>query len=79
MALHNTQKLDNDLRAGSDEDLALAGLFGIVDGVERIVQDAGLDHCGGVRMERVVVGEWIREMRFSTLARVEVSVGRHSC
>jgi len=48
--LHNAQKFDNDLRAGSDEDLALASLLGVVDGVEGIVQDTGFDHCGGGRL-----------------------------
>jgi hypothetical protein len=42
--LHDTQKLDNDLGAGSDEDLALPGFFGVVDGVERIIEDTGFDH-----------------------------------
>ena len=44
MFLHDTQELDNDLGAGSDQDLALAGLLGVVDGVERIVEDTGFDH-----------------------------------
>ena len=39
MLLHNTEELDNDLGAGSDEDLSLSGLLGVVDGVERIVED----------------------------------------
>ena len=48
MLLHNTEELDNDLGAGSDEDLSLSGLLGVVDGVERIVEDGGLNHvCGG--------------------------------
>lgn len=47
MALHDGQELDNDLGAGADQDLALAGLLGVVDGVERIVEDGGLDHFGG--------------------------------
>ena len=44
MFLHDTQELDNDLGAGSNEDLALPGLFGVVDGIERIIEDTGLDH-----------------------------------
>jgi hypothetical protein len=48
MALHDMQELDDDLRAGSDQDLALAGLLGVVDGVERIVEDGSADHVGGV-------------------------------
>jgi hypothetical protein len=49
MALHHSQELDDDLGAGSNEDLALAGLLGVVDGVERIVEDGGLDHVGEYR------------------------------
>ena len=44
VSLHDAQEFDNDLRTRSDEDLALAGLFGVVDGVERIVEDTGFDH-----------------------------------
>ena len=44
MSLHHAQEFDNDLRAGPDEHLALSRLFGVVDGVERIVEDAGFDH-----------------------------------
>lgn len=47
MALHDGQELDDDLGARSDQDLALAGLLGVVDGVERIVEDGSLDHFGG--------------------------------
>ena len=39
MLLHDAQELDDDLRRRSDEDLSLSGLFGIIDGVERIVED----------------------------------------
>jgi hypothetical protein len=39
MLLHDTEELDNDLGARSDEDLALSGLLCVVDGVERIVKD----------------------------------------
>lgn len=44
MFLHDSQKLDNDLRARSDEDLTLSGLLGIVDGIKRIVENTSLDH-----------------------------------
>jgi hypothetical protein len=37
--LHHTKEFDNDLGAWSDENLALSGLLGIIDGVERIVED----------------------------------------
>ena len=40
--LHDTEEFDDDLGAWSDQDLTLAGLLGVVDGVERIVQDGGL-------------------------------------
>lgn len=59
MLLHDGQELDDDLGAGSDEDLALAGLLGVVDGVERIVQNTSLDHFGG-----------IEELRFSNRKRI---------
>lgn len=48
MALHDLEELDNDLGGRTDHDLALAGLLGVVDGVERIVEDGGADHVGGV-------------------------------
>lgn len=46
MSLHDGQELNDDLGARADEHLALASLFGVVDGVERIVEDGGLDHFG---------------------------------
>ena len=46
--LHDRQELDDDLGAGSDQDLTLASLLGVVDGLERIVEDGGFDHVGGV-------------------------------
>jgi hypothetical protein len=45
MLLHDTKEFDNNLGARSDQDLTLAGLLGVVDGIERIVQDGGL-HLG---------------------------------
>ena len=54
--LHDRQIFDDDLGAGSDQDLTLASLLGIVDGLERIVQDGGFDHIGGC----------FRSMRFSS-------------
>jgi hypothetical protein len=39
MLLHDTEELDNDLGAGSDQDLALSRLLGVVDGLERIVEN----------------------------------------
>lgn len=49
MALHNSQKLDYDFRARSDEDLTLASSFGVVDGIERIIENTGSDHCDSSR------------------------------
>ena len=46
--LHDAEELDNDLGGRTDQDLALASLLGVVDGVKRIVKDGGLDHFGGV-------------------------------
>lgn len=46
--LHNAQELDNDLGRRSDEDLSLASLLGIVDGVQAVVKDGGLDHFVGI-------------------------------
>lgn len=39
MLLHNAEELDNDLGGRTDQDLSLSGLLGVVDGVERIVED----------------------------------------
>ena len=48
--LHNLQEFDNNLGARPDQDLALARLLGIVDGVEAVVENARFDHdCGIVR------------------------------
>jgi len=47
VSLHDTQELDDDLRRGSDEDLSLASLLGIVDGVQAVVENRSLDHSDG--------------------------------
>lgn len=47
--LHDTKELDDDLGGRTDQDLSLSGLLGVVDGVQRIVEDGGLDHFGGWR------------------------------
>lgn len=47
MLLHDLEELDDDLGGWADHDLALAGLLGVVDGIEGIVEDGCLDHdCG---------------------------------
>lgn len=48
MLLHDLEELDDDLGGRTDQDLALASLLGVVDGVERIVEDGSLDHFGGI-------------------------------
>ena len=53
--LHDAKELDNDLGAWSDQDLTLAGLLGVVDGVERIVENGSLDHFGG--LSKILNGE----------------------
>lgn len=69
MLLHDAQEFDDDLGARSDEDLTLAGLFGIVDALESIVEDGSLDHFGG------------GVMRFSSRVErgLEVSAAEVSC
>ena len=44
--LHNLQELDDDLGARANHHLALAGVLGVVDGIERIVEDGCLYHVG---------------------------------
>lgn len=70
MLLHDAQELDNDLGAGADEDLALARLLGVVDGVERIVEDGGLDHFEGlaeILKRRFAVGGICRKIHMLAL------------
>jgi hypothetical protein len=45
--LHDLQELGDDLGGRADHDLALAGLLGVVDVLESIVEDGSLDHFGG--------------------------------
>lgn len=52
MLLHDGQELDDDFGAGTDQDLTLASLFGVVDALEGIVEDGGFDHFGGVGIVR---------------------------
>jgi len=52
VTLHDSQELGDNLGAGSDEDLALSGLLGIVDRLKSVVENRSLDHFGGsVEME----------------------------
>ena len=45
--LHDAQELDDDLRTGPDHDLPLARLFGIVDALEGVIEDACSNHLEG--------------------------------
>jgi len=54
--LHDGQELNDDLGRRADEDLALARLLGVVDGVERIVEDGGFDHIDGGRRFSMAFG-----------------------
>jgi hypothetical protein len=55
--LHHSQELDDDLGRRADENLALARLLGVVDGVERIVENGGLDHFGDMRRFSMAEGD----------------------
>lgn len=46
MLLHDTEELDNNLGAWSNKDLALSSFLGVVDALQGIVEDGGLDHDG---------------------------------
>jgi len=54
--LHDAEELDDDLGGWSDQDLSLSGLLGVVDGIERIVEDGGLNHFVGLRFSNRVIG-----------------------
>lgn len=58
VALHDLEELDDDLGGRSDQDLTLASLLGIVDGVERVVEDGGADHFGGLWGMEILKSEW---------------------
>ena len=62
------------------EDLALASFFGVIYGIERIVQDTSLDHSRGAvgalnpRSQRYRGLKTVCGMRFSARSRGEVSI-----
>ena len=58
MALHDLEELDDDLGGRSDQDLALAGLLGVVDGVEGIVENRSADHFGGIVGTEILKSDW---------------------
>lgn len=47
MLLHDSEEFDDDLGARSDQDLTLAGLFGIVDALKSVIEDGSFDHFDG--------------------------------
>ena len=51
VALHDLEELGDDLGGRADHDLALAGLLGVVDVLESIVENGSLDHFGGLGVE----------------------------
>lgn len=57
MLLHDLEELDDDLGGRADQDLALAGLLGVVDAVEGIVKDGSADHFGGVEETEILKSE----------------------
>ena len=44
MPLHDLEELDNDLGARADEDLPLAALLSVVDGLQAVAEDADANH-----------------------------------
>jgi hypothetical protein len=62
--LHDGEELDDDLGRRPDQNLALAGLLGVVHGVEGIVEDGGLDHFGGCGESRFSNRSGKEDMRY---------------
>lgn len=56
MLLHDAQKLDDDLGRRPDQDLPLARLLGVVDGIQGVVENGSLDHfdrgCGLLQLSK---------------------------
>jgi hypothetical protein len=42
MFLHDTEELDDNLGGRTDQDLSLSRLLGVVDGIERIVENRSI-------------------------------------
>jgi hypothetical protein len=61
--LHDSQELDDDLGGRADHDLALAGLLGVVDGIEAVVEHGSLDHFGGCWRRFSMAFERLRYLR----------------
>lgn len=61
VALHDGEELDDDLGGRADQDLALAGLLGVVDSIQAVVENGSLDHFGGDRFS--MAGGRLRYLR----------------
>ena len=57
MLLHAMQELDNDLRAWPNQHLSFPALLSVVDGIERIIEDACFDHVLGSEILNSIRGE----------------------
>jgi hypothetical protein len=68
--LHDAQELNNDLGAGSDQNLTLSSFLGIVDAFQRIIEDGCSDHLCG---DGVVIGLAVDEILKSRKRGLEVS------
>lgn len=44
MSLHNSQKLDNDLGRGSDQDLSLTSLLGVGNSLKSVSENRSASH-----------------------------------
>lgn len=55
MTLHDGQELNNHLGGGTDENLALTALLGVVDALKAIVEDRDADHGGKITTARTRV------------------------
>lgn len=64
MLLHDSEELDDDLGRRPDQNLALAGLLGVVHGVQGIVKDGSLDHFGGFGESRFSNRSGKEDMRY---------------
>jgi hypothetical protein len=72
VTLHDGQELDDDLGGRTDHDLALAGLLGVVDSIEAIVEDGSLDHFGGIRRFSSGEGGRLRYLQWKSLVSLQM-------
>lgn len=65
MLLHRLEERYYDLRTRSDENLALASLLGVVDRIERIIQDGSAHHsCGDWRFSVAINAKEVSAITF---------------